>query len=88
MKNLYDDVLSGVDEIVTDVSNEIAKEFKGATPFDSEKIKESDLFNAYQNMTEEDMSYFLSKYDRDTINDFMFNMQQYGRKANAATISA
>ncbi len=40
--NLYDSALSGIEDILESVSNEIAKEFTGKSPFDKEEISQDE----------------------------------------------
>lgn len=45
--SLFDDALTGIVDIIEEVSGSIAKEFKGKKPFDKEPIKDEDLLYEY-----------------------------------------
>jgi hypothetical protein len=83
--NMYDNVLSKTDTWITNVSNRIGKEFKSAQPFDKQKISNEQLFQAYQQLTPEDMQMLLTKHPRDVINSLIFDMEQYRRQSNGST---
>jgi len=46
-QSLFDDALAGIVDIIEEVSDSIAKEFKGKKPFDKEPIKDEDLLYEY-----------------------------------------
>lgn len=50
--NMYDSVLSGILEVVEDVSSEISLEFKGANPFDKEPISDEEMLLEYNTQGE------------------------------------
>ena len=83
--NLYDEALNGVEDIVGQVSDSISKELKNTKPFDKKQISNDELLYYYTTLTPDDMDYLMSKYDRDTINDFIFDMEQVkSRRQNNA----
>lgn len=45
--SLFDDALTGIVDIIEEVSGSIAKEFKGKKPFDKEPVKDEDLLYDY-----------------------------------------
>jgi hypothetical protein len=83
-ENFYDNVLNGTEEWITNVSNNIAKEFRNAKPFDKEKIENEKMLSAYLTLQPQDMDYLLSKHPRDVVQDFIFDMEKLksGRQEN------
>ena len=73
--NLYEDALDGVEDVVNEVSQGIADEFKKAKPFDKEPIPNDQLLQAYVNLTPQDMQMFMQKYPKDVLEDFIFDME-------------
>lgn len=58
-QSLYDEALSGIGEIVEQVSDSIAKEFKGTIPFDKTLATKDDLMAQFNNLNpEEKMAIF------------------------------
>ena len=58
-QSLYDEALSGIGEIVEQVSDSIAKEFKGTIPFDKTLATNDDLMAQFNNLSpEEKMTIF------------------------------
>ncbi len=75
MKNLYDDALSGVSEIVELVSDGVAKEFKGARPFDTEPVSEEKQLAEYMAMTPELMDERLQRDGIEATNAYIEEME-------------
>ena len=46
-EGMFNDALTGIVAIIEDVSDDIAKEFKGKKPFDKEPVKDEDLLYDY-----------------------------------------
>ncbi len=78
--NPYDSVMDGVLKRVESVSDKIARNFKGVKPFNKEPIKNSDLLNAYLQMTPTDMAMLLQNHGADKVNEFVAEMEQLKNK--------
>ena len=53
-QSLYDEALSGIGEIVEQVSDSIAKEFKGTIPFDKTLATKDDLMAQFNNQSQQE----------------------------------
>lgn len=52
-KNLFDDVLGGVTEIVESLSDSLAKEFRGTNPFDKKPVSDAEALYEYDNIRQD-----------------------------------
>ena len=78
--NIYDTVVEKTLNRIEKVSDRIAANFKGVTPFNKERMPTKDLLNAYQSLTPEDMNSFIQTYGRDTVNNFISEMEMLKQK--------
>lgn len=83
-KNLYDDALSGVSEIVELVSGAVAKEFKGAKPFDKEPVSEEQQLSEYMALTPETMDERLQRDGLEATNAYIEQMEELKRRRGYA----
>lgn len=47
-KNLFDSVLDGIEEMVSEVTGSLEKEFKGSNPFDKEAMSDEDQLYMFE----------------------------------------
>ena len=78
--NVYDDVLDKVYQRVEKVSGTMAKRFGKVKPFNEETIPTNKLFEAYINLSQEDMQYLASVHPREVLNEFIADMENYRRR--------
>lgn len=87
MKNFYDSVLDGVFELVEAVSGGISSEFKGANPFDKEKVSKEEMLLEYDQMgqsySDGDTTLYdtkMSQLGEDGMNRYIQDMEQLKAK--------
>ncbi len=79
-ENVYDEVLDRVYKRVENVSDSLAKRFGKVKPFNEEQVPTSKMFEAYSNLSQEDMQYLASRHPRELLNDFIMDMENYRRR--------
>ena len=58
------------------VAKRLSDQYKGVKPFDSQEVKPEDQLYWYERLGTEDMSYLISKYGEDVINEFISESEQ------------
>ena len=74
--NYFDEALNGVEELVNEVSQSISDDFQGSQPFDSVKVDNEKLLQAYTSLTPEDILYLMQKHPPDVVADFRQDMEK------------
>ena len=75
-RNLYDDALNGVSDIVELVSDSVAKEFKGVKPFDKEPVSEDQQLAEYMAMNSQMMDERLQRDGIEATNAYIQQMEE------------
>lgn len=81
-KNLYDQVLSGVFEVIEGVSDSIAKEFKKTNPFDKEPVSDADALYEYDNIRKDPnrINELLNQVGDEVVSKYFQEMENLRRK--------
>ena len=82
-ENIFDDVLDGVQGIIEEVSDSIAKDFKNVKPFDKEPVSTGEMLYSYNTLRPEDMGYLVNKYGRERMSQFIYEMETLKKKQEA-----
>ena len=94
-EGIYDEALKGVGEVIEQVSNELANEFKDKKPFDKEPISNDFLIFVSENMSSAmsgdlpdendpsyvgDMEYIIEKYGAEAVNQRLFEISELRKR--------
>jgi len=73
--NPYDKALERTLGLIDKVSDKIGRDFKGVKPFGKEPISKKKLLEFYNQLTNEDMEYFIQEHGEETVNQFIQDME-------------
>jgi len=75
-EGMFNDALTGIVAIIEDVSDDIAKEFKGKKPFDKEPVKDEDLLYDYNTKGFETFKNLYETQGEEVAMDYKNSMEQ------------
>ena len=75
-ESIYDAALKGIGDIIEEVSDSIAIEFKGKKPFDKEPVSNEEMLYHYNQLTPEQMDNLIQTKGRDAVNEMIYKMEQ------------
>ena len=78
--SIYDEVLSGIVGIIEEVSDDIAKEFKGKAPFDREAIPEDELLYEYNTRGGQAFRQIADTQGMEAATNYIRKMEELKRK--------
>jgi len=85
-ENIADSILERVNKRITSVAGKLAKQYQGVKPFNRQEAKPEDRLFWYEQLTPDDMNYFIQKYGRDAVNQFIYENETYkSRRVNNAS---
>ncbi len=79
-EGIYDLALAKIQDIVSMTTDNISKKFDKVKPFDQKEVPTSEIFNAYETLSPEDMVSFIDKYGADEVNKFISDMEDYRQR--------
>ena len=79
-KNIYDEALAGVSNVIEEVSSSIGSEFKNTNPFDKEPVSNDESLYFYENMAELDLRYLVMTYGEEAVNQRFYEMEQLKKR--------
>lgn len=74
--NIYDRVLSRMTEIIDKTSYNISDKFKGANPFDKQKVPMDEQIVQYKTMNSKEAQDMIKQYGADEVERWMAKVEQ------------
>jgi len=62
------------------VKDKLSKQYKNVRPFRMEPVPDETHINIYDNMTSQDLEYAVQTYGEESVNDWMFRVNQLKSK--------
>lgn len=79
-QNIYDGALEGIGEIIEEVSDSIAAEFKGANPFDKEPISNKERLLQYSEFTPEKEMLWRQEFGDEAVDNYILQNEELLRR--------